>query len=125
MRPHNHTGRTDTSKRRRPSLYLAAAFAVLSAGLATMTACDFDEGIPYRCSNTNNCADLPTTVCGEESGFCICTKAGHIFCDRYNMCVLETVCYPDAGPPPCDAGTSGAGGSGSGGNGGGGGAGGG
>lgn len=91
----------------RPKKYLLA-FALLSLLFVLLFgACsDPSEGYIYWCDETNNCADVPTTVCSEHNT-CLCPKENYIFCYRFNACVPLDVCSP---PPPCtplDAGDAG------------------
>ncbi len=85
---------------------ILAALAVLAAIVTLSSACfdDLDSSIPY-CDETNNWADLPTTVCDESTNLCICPTKGDIYCYKPGKCVPYDVCTP---PPPCDPGDAGA-----------------
>lgn len=69
----------------------------------------------YRCNETNNCADVPTTVCRVEENRCVCTVCGHVFCPEVNKCIPIEACYSDERPWDCDDDGDGGGGMGSGG----------
>jgi len=98
------------------------SLVVLTFWLAA-PACEYNIFPGYHCDETNNCADLPTTVCEPEYNLCVCPGPDRTFCHAFRECVPISECHPDAGPV-CDAGNGDGGVGGSGGSGGSGGAGG-
>jgi uncharacterized membrane protein YgcG len=110
----------------KPTLRMIGVLIVVITGLA-VPACDwYEHPGTYYCDETNNCADVPTTICQASTNTCECPTVGHIWCFKYSKCIPEAECFQDAGAP-CDAGSGsggsggGAGGAGGGGGGGGGG----
>ena len=99
----------------RSALRLVVAFLAFAVGVSTCYSYEY-PGV-YYCDETNNCADVPTTVCVTEENRCRCPTAGNLYCYKYSRCTTEAECFPEAGAP-CDAGTS-TGGGGGGGDGGG------
>jgi hypothetical protein len=110
--PNGHERRTRRSLSRPLSV-----LAVLTVGLVASTCSWYEHPGIYYCDETNNCADVPTTVCITETNRCKCPNPDHLYCFAYSKCMTDAECFPDAGSE-CDAGGSG-GGNGSGGGGGG------
>ncbi len=100
---------------------LVALVAVL---IGVPTCYSYEYPGVYYCDETNNCADVPTTVCVTEENRCRCPTTGHIFCYKFQECIPEAECFAEAGAP-CQDGSGGGGGAGGGGGSGGGGGGGG
>jgi len=84
---------------------LLSVLVLVLAGLGVPTCYWYEHPGVYYCDETNNCADVPTTVCVTEENRCRCPTAGHLYCYMYSRCTTEAECFPEAGAP-CDAGTS-------------------
>jgi len=74
------------------------ALVVVTAGLTAST-CDWYEhpGV-YYCDETNNCADVPTTVCVTKENRCRCPNPDHLYCYNRSKCMTEAECFPDMDP---------------------------
>jgi len=97
---------------------LLGVLVMVVAGLTASTCSWYEHPGVYYCDETNNCADVPTTVCVTEENRCRCPTTGHIFCYKFQKCIPEAECFAEAGAPCQDA--SGGGGGAGGGSGGGG-----
>jgi len=90
----------ESSRARRRSLGLLATIMI---GLAA-PACEYPVLPGYHCDETNNCADVPTTICRPEYNVCVCESNKLVYCPEFVACVPLAQCFPDAGPV-CDAGS--------------------
>jgi uncharacterized membrane protein YgcG len=113
----NRIGRHESGHKRggtivRSSLWGALTIAVVAVGAPTCWL-ETPPGL-WRCNETNNCADVPTTVCRVEENRCTCTVCGHVFCPEHNKCIPIEDCYSDERPWDCDDESGGGGGSGGG-----------
>ena len=104
---------------------LLAMLILATAALIVSNCLAYQYPGVYYCDETNNCADVPTTVCVTEENRCRCPTPGHIYCVKFTKCIPEAECFAEAGAP-CDVsasngvGGAGGGGAGAGGTGGGG-----
>lgn len=88
---------------------MGLAILLLFVSALWLGACRSDSPIFDWCDETNNCKDLPGTVCNEDRGWCVCPVYGERWCD--GACRLTAICQGEY-----DGGTeAGAGGSGGGG----------
>jgi hypothetical protein len=86
--------------------------AMVVSGMAAPTCYWYEHPGIYYCDETNNCADVPTTICQAETNTCECPTAGHIWCFKHSKCIPEAECFAEAGAPCHDGGSGGVGGAG-------------
>lgn len=53
--------------------------------------CRYHDPAIDWCDETNNCKDLPGTICNEERGWCVCPTYGDQWCD--GDCRQEEICW--------------------------------
>jgi len=94
---------------RRPVSRLFGVLILVTAGFAVPTCLEYQYPGLYYCDETNNCADVPTTICQADINECLCPSTDHLWCYKHRRCMPEEECFPEAGAP-CDAGGGGEGG---------------
>lgn len=113
----NRVGRYGSGRKRQTSTlrhWLLGALTVVTVGAGAPTCwLETPPGL-YRCNETNNCVDVPTTVCKTAENRCVCPVCNYVFCPEYNKCIPVLDCYPDEILWDCSSGSGGGSGGGGG-----------